>query len=134
MLKVRAEKLGRVSVLHLEGRIVMGDAIATLRKAVHAQGESSALVLDLAKVELIDARGLGLLLELRTWTQLKGIELRLVNVNRIVQHVLEITRLDTVFDVSPQGECASRDFIAAGNINSQQPLKTNRTGEKEVQR
>jgi anti-anti-sigma factor len=102
MLKVHAENLGRVCVLHFEGRIVIGEAIATLRKAVLAQAEASAVVFDLAHVELIDARGLGLLLELRAWTQLKGIELRLVNVNQIVQHVLEITRLDTVFEMSPQ--------------------------------
>lgn len=102
MLKVHAEKFGQVCLLHLDGRIVIGDAIATLHKAVLAQAEARAVVLDLAQVELIDARGLGLLLKLRAWTQFKGIELRLVNVNRIVQHVLQITRLDTVFEVSAQ--------------------------------
>lgn len=123
MLKVHAEKLGRACVLHFEGRIVIGEAIATLRKAVLAQTEASAVVLDLAQVELIDARGLGLLLELRAWTQLKGIELRLVNVNKIVQHVLDITRLDTVFEVSPQKNMREK-IPALEKLNSQQPLRT----------
>lgn len=123
MLKVHAEQFGQVCLLHLDGRIVSGDAIATLHKAVLAQAEASAVVLDLAQVELIDARGLGLLLKLRAWTQFKGIELRLVNVNRIVQHVLQITRLDTVFEVSAQENVREKIPSLPRKINSQQPLR-----------
>jgi hypothetical protein len=37
MLKVRAEKLGDVTVLQLRGRIVIGAAIETLSEVVRAQ-------------------------------------------------------------------------------------------------
>ena len=100
MLKVSAEKLGSVAVLHLEGRIVNGDAIKILREAVLAQEGACAVVLELAKVDLVDAGGLGTLLELREGTQARGIELRLTNVNRLVQQVLAITRLDSVLKIS----------------------------------
>jgi len=132
MLKVRAEESGRVCVLHFEGRIVIGDAIATLHKAVLDQAEASAVLLDLAQVELIDACGLGLLLELRALTQSKGIELRLVNVNRIVQHVLQITRLDTVFEVSLKENMREEVPSLRRRINSQEPLRTQKTNEKEL--
>jgi anti-anti-sigma factor len=99
-LKVHAEKLGDVVVLHIQGRIVYGIATTTLREAVFAQAGASAVLLDLAQVVLIDAGGLGTLLELRQWTQSKGIEFRLMNIRKLVQQVFEITRLDTVFEIS----------------------------------
>lgn len=132
MLEVRAEKLGSVRVLHFEGRIVMGEAIATLRKAVLAQAEASALVLDLAQVELIDARGLGLLVELRALTQSKGIELRVVNVNRIVHHVLQITRLDTVFEVSLKESVREEGSATADEDQLSAAIRTDRTNEQEL--
>src|SRR6266481_5491659 len=100
MLKVQVEKLGDKVVLHIQGRIVHGVATTTLREAVFAQAGASAVLLDLAQVGLIDAGGLGTLLELRQWTQSKGIEFRLKNVRKLVQQVFEITRLDTVFEIS----------------------------------
>ena len=99
MLKVQTQKLGDVTILRLRGRIVIGET-APLRNAVLAQANASAMVLDLARVNGIDARGLGVLLELREWTQSRGIEFRLTNVTKMVQQVLKITRLDSVFDTS----------------------------------
>jgi anti-anti-sigma factor len=101
MLKVYLEKLGDVVVLHIQGRIVYGVATTTLREAVLAQAGASAVILDLTQVVLIDAGGLGALLELRQWTQSKGIEFRLTNVRSLVQQVFEVTCLNTVFEISP---------------------------------
>lgn len=100
MLNVRAETLGEVTVLSLRGRITIGDATETLSEVVRAQTPACALVLDLAEVDLIDAHGLGMLVELREWTQLRGIEFRLMNVSRLVQQVMSITRLDDVLQMS----------------------------------
>jgi anti-anti-sigma factor len=58
------------------------------------------IILDFAQVELIDAKGLGVLLELRELMHSRGTEFRLMNVTGLVQQVLEITRLNSVFDTS----------------------------------
>jgi anti-sigma B factor antagonist len=100
MLNVSIEKLGDVVVLRLRGRVVSGDPTKSLREVVFAQASACAVILDLAKVDLIDAAGLGALLELRVWAQSKGIEFKLMNVTRRVQDVLAITRLDSVFEIS----------------------------------
>jgi anti-anti-sigma factor len=100
MLRVQVEQLGDVVVLHIQGRIVFGVATTTLREAVFAQAGVSAVLLDLAQVSLIDAGGLGALLELREWAQSNGIEFKIMNVRRLVQQVFEITCLDTVFEMS----------------------------------
>jgi anti-sigma B factor antagonist len=99
MLKVHTTKLGNVAVLCLQGKIVRGET-ETLRRAVLTQVDASVVVLDLARVDTIDAGGLGVLLASRKETQSKGIEFRLINVTKLVRQVLEITRLDSVFEVT----------------------------------
>ena len=107
MLKVHARNLGNVAFLCMQGQIVNGET-ETLRKAVRSQAEAqsdaqsdvSTVVLDLELVSTVDAGGLGVMLELRTLVQGKGIGFKLMNVSKAVGRVLEITRLDSVFDVT----------------------------------
>ena len=106
MLKVHAKNLGTVAILCLQGRIVNGETTA-LRQAVDSQSDVSAVVLDLAGVNTIDAGGLGVMLELRQQTQAKGIHFKLMNVTKLVSRVLEITRLNSVFEITSGAEVLS---------------------------
>jgi STAS domain. len=99
MLKVHARNLGTVAVLCLQGRIVKGET-EILRKALHSVSEVSAVILDLARVTTVDAGGLGVMLELREQAESKGIRFELMNVTKLVSRVLEVTRLDSVFEVT----------------------------------
>src|SRR5882672_9282634 len=99
MLKVHARNLGNIAFLCMQGQIVNGEA-ETLRKAVYSQSDVSTVVLDLALVSTVDAGGLGVMLELREQVEAKGIGFKLMNVNKLVGKVLEVTRLDTVFEVA----------------------------------
>jgi anti-sigma B factor antagonist len=103
MLKVHTRNLGNVAVVCLQGRIVNGET-ASLREAVDSQLESSAVVLDFARVSTIDASGLGLMLALRRQAESRGVGFRLMNVSKFVKQVFEVTRLDTVFEVIPRVE------------------------------
>lgn len=105
MLKIHTRNFGNVSVLGLQGRIVRNET-ASLRTAVRAQSKVNAVVLDLARVSAVDASGLGLLLELRRQTEAKGIRFRLMNASSFVRRVLEITHLDSVFEVTSGVEVA----------------------------
>jgi len=106
MLRIIVEKSAHVTVLHCQGRIVSGIETRSLRKAVMSQGLVKTLVLDVGEISVIDARGLGVLLELRQWTRQKNMEFKLINVKRLVRKVFEITQLDKVFDISPKGTAA----------------------------
>src|SRR5438552_11681450 len=99
MLKVHAKNLGTVAVLCLQGRIVKGET-EILRKTLHSLSEVSAVILDLARVTTVDARGLGVMLELREQAESKGIRFELMNVTKLVSRVLEVTHLDSVFEVT----------------------------------
>jgi len=106
MLKVHAKKLGNVVMLCLQGRMVRGET-AALRSAVDSQSGVSAVFLDLGRVSTIDAGGLGVMLELRELIQAKGIEFRLINVTKLVRRILEITSLDSVFEITSGAEVVS---------------------------
>ena len=99
MLKVHARNLGNVAFLCMQGQIVTGET-ETLRNAVRFQSGVSVVVLDLAQVSTVDAGGLGVMLALREQAQSKGIGFKLMNVSKLVGRVLEITRLDSVFEVT----------------------------------
>jgi anti-anti-sigma factor len=99
MLKVNAKNMGAVAVLCLQGRIVNGET-ENLRNAVHSLSEVSVVILDLARVTIVDAHGLGVLLELRQQAEAKGIRFELMNLTTWVSRVLAVSRLDSVFQIT----------------------------------
>ena len=106
MLNIRTQKLERITILCLQGRMVLGES-NSLRLAVQAQSNVDLVVLNLAQVSIIDASALSILLELRQWSSERGIELRLMEVDAPVRQILKITRLDTVFKTSSPAEILS---------------------------
>lgn len=103
MLKVQARNLGNVAVLSLQGQIVHGET-AVLRRAFESVSGISAIKLDMARVAMIDAGGLGALLELREQAASHSVRFELMNVNKQIARVFQITRLDTVFDITPSAK------------------------------
>ncbi len=103
VLKIQTRNLENVAVLCLQGRIVNGET-AALRSAVDSQSHVSAIILDLAGVSSVDASGLGVMLELREQTEARGIRFKLMNTNKFVSRVLEVTHLDSVFEITSRGE------------------------------
>ena len=110
MLKVYSRNLGDVAILSLQGRLISGET-RSLRDAVGSQSNVSAIVLDLLRVTAIDARGLGVMLELQRQTALDGVRFKLMNVNKFTCRVLEVTRLDSVFEIIPKAETAKARII-----------------------
>ena len=111
MLNVRAEILGDVAILYVDGDIVIGTEIERLARSALSQSEVSTVVLDLMQVSRIDAHGLGLLLELRERLRSKGVVFRLMNVTALVQQILEISCLDSVLELSSEEEILSPDSL-----------------------
>src|SRR5260370_23614862 len=98
MLMITVQKLGDTSVLQCHGRIVAGDAVSILRNAVLSQRHTGMLVIDLARVERIDAAGLGVLLSLRESARSSAITFKLMNATKRVEKILELTHLQSVFE------------------------------------
>jgi anti-anti-sigma factor len=113
MLKVRYRKFGTAVILCLQGPIVINETPG-LRGAVERQANVSVVVLDLSGVSLIDAFGLGLLLELREEIKSKRIEFRLMNPTERVRRLLQMTRLDSVFEIVSPAQVLSINGLSAG--------------------
>ena len=117
MLNVHTKNLGTLVVLCLQGQIVTGET-EILRDAVQSVSEVSAVILDLARVTTIDAGGLGVMLQLREQAESKGIRFGLMNVTKQIGRVLEITRLDSVFQITsgveflPEVSRSGRESVA----------------------
>lgn len=111
MLIVNIQNAGEAVILKCSGRIIAGEDVATLKRAVLCHQESKELILDFAKVERIDGSGLGLLAFVAGWTRIVGTKLRVLNPTRHVREVLEITNLDSVMEVcsTEEVEHAFRD-------------------------
>ena len=99
MLKVHAKKLDAVKVLSLEGQIINGDT-ELLRRAVQSTAGTSDIILDFSNVTIVDAHGLGVLLQLREQTLAQGIRFKIINVSKLLNRIFEITRLNTVFEIN----------------------------------
>jgi anti-anti-sigma factor len=99
MLQVHAKNLETFIVLCVQGQIVTGET-DVLRSAFKSLPDTRRVVLDLAKANIVDAHGLGVLLDLRQRAQAKGARFELMNVSQPLRRIFEITRLDSVFDIT----------------------------------
>jgi anti-sigma B factor antagonist len=99
MLKVHIRKLGTAAVISLQGQIVNGET-ETLRNAVQSLSGVRTVIIDLARVSIVDAKGFGVMLELRAQAETEGIRFELMNVPKQVGMLLELTRLDSVFRIT----------------------------------
>jgi anti-anti-sigma factor len=96
MLNVQRKNLGTVSLLNLDGKLVIGET-DTLRDVVQTLPSTSSVTLDLSHVTLVDAHGLGVLLHLREQAQARDMRFELLNVGRHLREVFRMTHLDSVF-------------------------------------
>ena len=97
---LKPRRLDDVVVLDLSGRITIGEGTVilrdTLRKLLNAGDRK--FVLNLSNCDYIDSSGLGELVTSFTTVRNAGGELKLVNLTRRVQDLLQITKLLTVFE------------------------------------
>jgi anti-anti-sigma factor len=93
VLTITIQDLGAVVILQCRGRIVRGEETSILCPAVRHAGRD--VILDLKRVDAIDAAGIGALLSL----QAAGVYLRLRDPSEAVREVLRLTRLETVFEI-----------------------------------
>ena len=83
------------------GRITLGEGSKLLRDLVRQNLESGhkKIVLNLAGINYIDSTGLGELVSAYRLVKSEDGELKLMNLNKKVSDLLQITRLYAVFDI-----------------------------------
>jgi anti-anti-sigma factor len=89
MLRVTAEGLGDVSIVHCEGRIVQSDSVFLLRDKVRQQRNARVILLDFTDVDSLGGGGLGMLVFLQRWTREREIQLQIFDPPYRVRRILE---------------------------------------------
>lgn len=119
-VKMTNSEIDGVSVVRLDGRIVLGEESNFLRenlKGMLAEGKKK-IVLNMADVKYIDSSGLGTLVAAHVSAKTQGASVRLCNLGEKFHEVMQLTKLLTVFDVYDTEAAALssfQNFLAAGN-------------------
>jgi anti-sigma B factor antagonist len=111
-LKLTDRDVDGVTVVTLDGRVVLGEESSALRekvKALLAEGKKK-LVLDMKNVSMIDSSGLGALVSAFSTAKTAGALLRLSSLSERSNQLLQMTKLLTVFEVSTTEADAVRAF------------------------
>jgi anti-anti-sigma factor len=99
MLNIKIQNFAEALLLRCSGRIVAGEEVGSLKRAVLCHQDSKLIILDLEQVQILDGAGIGFLAFLAGWTRVVGTRARIMNPSRHVQELLELTNLDSVLDI-----------------------------------
>jgi anti-sigma B factor antagonist len=111
-LKAVSREVGGVTVIDLDGRITLGDGSALLRDLIRenlSKGHMK-LVLNLEAISYLDSTGLGELVSGYRFVKSAGGELKLLNLNKKMTDLLQVTKLYTVFDIHTNESQAVASF------------------------
>ena len=111
-LKITNREVDGVTVVALDGRIVLGEETSALREKVKnllAEGKKK-IVFNMNGVTQIDSSGLGALVAAYSTANSGGASLRLSNLGSHSNQLLQMTKLLTVFEVSGTEAEAVRGF------------------------
>lgn len=111
-LRMAERDVNGITVLDIDGRIVLGEESNSFREKVKgllASGKKK-IVLNLANVSYIDSAGLGTLVATFHSARSQGAMLKLANLGAKFKEVLQVTKLMTVFDTYENEAAAIQSF------------------------
>lgn len=119
MLKYNVRQTGDVTILDLNGRLSLGEAVAfgpgsgvvlgdTVREL--AKKGQKKIVLNLAGVSYVDSSGVGQLVGALTSARNQGGDTKLLKPSSNILLLLKTTKLDTVFDIHEEETAAIQSF------------------------
>jgi anti-sigma B factor antagonist len=113
-MTVSERTIGSVTLLDLDGRLVLGASAEGLRDKIRSllqQGQKQFIV-NLAGVPYMDSTGLGELVHMYATVTRQGGALKLLNTTSRLHDLLVITKLATVFDCFDNETTALASFAA----------------------
>jgi anti-anti-sigma factor len=126
-LSLDTRDVGRVTIVHCNGRIVAGGESESLRTHVAwLLRDRRSIVLHLGEVGFIDSSGLGTIVRTLTSTRQVHGDLKLCNVPEHVLKVLELSHLAKLFDTHDSEEKAVASFYAP-QARAEAPAATGRS-------
>jgi anti-sigma B factor antagonist len=114
-VKVNVRETENAVILEVIGRITLGASGPSLQDRVREllDSEHKNIILDLGGVTFLDSSGLGQLVGSYATAVSRGSEIRLLNLNKRVYDLMQITKLYTVFAIYTDEATAVKSFEAA---------------------
>ena len=100
---------GDVTLLDLKGKILMGCGLFDKVNDLVTEGKTKVL-LNVAEVSYVDSAGLGEVVRCLTTVTRNGGHLKLLSPSKRIRHLLSITGLIKMFEISENEEDAVRSF------------------------
>ena len=113
-LNINIRETAEAVILDLSGRITLGEPLAELRDSIREAlaGDRKSILLNLADVSYIDSSGLGQLISSYATTTSRGGQMKLLNLQKRVNDLMQVTKLLTVFETYTSEEAALRSLAA----------------------
>ena len=111
-MELTSREDGDITILTVTGDLVIGEPETTFKKTVTQLLEEGRvnLLVDLSKVGFLDSSGLGALVRALTQSQKEGGQTKLLNAGPQVRKLLQMTKLDSVFEIHSDLEAAVSSF------------------------
>jgi anti-sigma B factor antagonist len=105
-------QIGEITIVDISGRITLGQGNVMLREIMVELLEKGRkyILLNLTKVVHVDSAGIGELVRTHTSVRKHGGHVKLVNPNKKVRDLLQMTMLSAVFDVQEDEPSAIKSF------------------------
>ena len=103
-MHLHIEKIGEMTIIECDRRVVSSDTAFRLRDAVTSQCDARIIVVDLSAVQAIEGGGLGMLAFLGRWAQDHDIQFKLFNPTKSVCDRLESLSTLLDCDIATLGE------------------------------
>ena len=109
---LKTRQVGDVTIVDAAGRITLGEGSSALRDTIRdlTSKGSKKIMLNLGEISYIDSSGIGELVSSFTTVANAGGSLKLLNLTKRVQDLLQITKLYTVFEVFDDEAAALKSF------------------------
>jgi len=111
-MELKSREDGDITILTVSGDLVIGEPETTFKKTVTQLLEEGRvnLLVDLSNVGFLDSSGLGALVRALTQSQKEGGQTKLLNAGPQVRKLLQMTKLDSVFELHSDLEAAVSSF------------------------
>ncbi len=111
-MQAATRELGEITIVDIKGRITIGEGNVMLREIMVGLLEKGKkhVLLNMTDVSHLDSAGIGELVCSHTSVRKQGGQLKLANVSKKVQELLQKTMLSAVFDIHQDETGAVKSF------------------------
>ena len=115
-LNIKIRETADATILDMSGRITLGEELVDLRDSIREAlaGDQKNILLNLAEVSYIDSSGLGQLIGSYATVTSRGGQMKLLNLQKRVDDLMQVTKLLTVFETYTNEATALRSFAKKG--------------------